>query len=115
MAASDYLDHFCNSCPLLTSFNTKNRICKQFSLKFLVRIFLILESVQKFSSDLLSNHKEERKSAEILSSSIICMLQLCFLGIFNMNQKSNSCTRANNFWRSMAAICYSIAVVAGSR
>ena len=39
MAASDNLYYFCNFSPLLTSINTKKRICKQFSLKFLVRIF----------------------------------------------------------------------------
>ena len=57
--------------PLLKSFDRKNKIFKQFSLKLLVRKFLLLESVQRFSRDLLSNHKEERKSAEILSCSTI--------------------------------------------
>ena len=78
--------------PLLTSFDCKNRTCKQFSQKLLVRKFLLLESVQRFSRDLLlPNHKEERKSAKILSSSTIVILQLCFLGIFNFNQKMKSC------------------------
>ena len=98
-AVSDYLYHFCNFYLLLRSFNPKNRTCKQFSPKFLVRIFLILEIVQRFSRDLLLNHKEERKSAEILSRSTIFMPQLCFLGNFNLNQKVNFYTRANNFWR----------------
>ena len=62
--------------PLLKSFNQKNRICKQLSLKFPVRTFLILEGVQRFFRELLSNHKEERKSAEILSSSTIVITQL---------------------------------------
>ena len=88
MAASNYLYHFCNFCPLLTSFNPKNIICEQFSLKFLARIFLMLGSVQRFSRDLLSKHKEERKSADIISSSTIFMHQLCFLDIFNLNQKA---------------------------
>ena len=73
--------------PLLKSFDRKNRICKQFSLKLLVRKFLLLENVQRFSRDLLSNHKEERKSAEILSSSTIIIPQSCFLDIFNFNHR----------------------------
>ena len=47
--------------PLLKSFDRKNRIYEQFSLKLLVRKFLLLETVQRFSRDLLSIHKEERK------------------------------------------------------
>ena len=39
MDASDYSCQFCNFC--LKSFDCKNRICKQFSLKFLVRKFLL--------------------------------------------------------------------------
>ena len=85
--------------PLLKPFDRKNRICKQFSLKLLVRKFLLLKSVQRISRDMLSNHKEERKSAEILSRSTIAIPQLCFLGIFNFNQRTKSCTNANYFWR----------------
>ena len=85
--------------PLVKSLDRKNRIRKQFSLKLLVRKFLLLESVQRFYRDLLSNHKEERKSAEILSNSTIVILQLCFLGIFNLNQKAKSCTNGNFFRR----------------
>ena len=83
--------------PLLKSFDRKNRICKHCSLKLLARKFLLLESFQRFSRDLLlSNHKEKRKSAKIFSSSTIVS---CFLGIFNFHQKTKSCTNANYFWR----------------
>ena len=74
-------------------------MCKQISLNFLLRTFLILESIQRFPRDLLSNHKKEAKSAETFLSSTVVIPQLCCLGIFNLNQKLNSCTNANNFWR----------------
>ena len=42
MDASEYLYQFCEFCvSLLKSFDRKNRICKQFSLKLLVRKFLL--------------------------------------------------------------------------
>ena len=64
---------------LLKSFNRRKIICKQIftvlSLKFLLRKFLILESIQRFRMDLLSIYKEEVKSAEIFSSSTIFIAQ----------------------------------------
>ena len=55
-----------------------------------MRKSVILESIQRFSTDLLSNHKEERKSAEIISSTVF-VPQLHFVGIFNLNKKANQC------------------------
>ena len=85
--------------PLLKSFDRKNRICKQFPLTLLVRKFLLLESFQRFSRDMLSNHKKDKKSAKILSSSAIVIPHSCFLGIFSFNHKTKSCKNDKYFWR----------------
>ena len=96
--------------PLLKSFDRKNRICKQFPLTLLVRKFLLLESFQRFSRDMLSNHKKDKKSAKILSTSAIVIPHSCFLGIFSFNHKTKSCKNDKYFWRWMAVIVYSTAV-----
>ena len=97
MNSSDYLCYFCDFCLSFAKilWSQKQNMQTIFTETPGEEISL----VQRFSRDLLSNHKEDRKSAELLSSSTIFILWLCFYGIFNFNQKTKSCRNANNFWR----------------